>query len=343
MTDRPRVLVIAEAANPEWVSVPLVGWSLATGAARGRGCASRHPGPQPRRHPARGAGRRPGLHGDRFRGARAPALEARRACCAWARARAGPSSRRSARCPTRTSSTWSGRPSVRGSLAASSTSCTGSPRSARPWRARSRAKCRRVGVPFVVGPLNGGVPWPPGFDAERRREREWLSYVRGAYRLLPGRSATLGGGRGDRRLAASPRARSRSASGDRCVYIPENGIDPTRFSKQARHEPGPLRACFIGRMVPYKGPDMLLEAAHAAAARRTNDARDDRRRADARRTWWRSAAAAGIGARSPLPWLAATRRGPGRGRSLHGARPSRRSASSAEAWCSRRWRWGWRR
>ncbi|HEV3027684.1 MAG TPA: glycosyltransferase family 4 protein, partial [Planctomycetota bacterium] len=123
-------------------------------------------------------------------------------------------------------------------------------------------RCRRIGVPFVLGPLNGGVPWPRGFDAARRREREWLSYVRDAYRLLPGYRSTLRDaaaliiGSRDTWLQVPPSSRAR------CVYIPENAVDPLRFPDDPPRTPSArLRVIFLGRLVPYKGPDMLIEAA----------------------------------------------------------------------------------
>ena len=127
------------------------------------------------------------------------------------------------------------------------------------------AKCRRAGVPFVLGPINGGVPWPPGFEAEMKRENEWLSRLRGLYRALPGRQATL---RADAILAGSRQTLRDipAAHRDRCIYLPENAIDPARFWRQADHAPGPLRACFIGRLVPLKGVDMLLAAAEPLLA-----------------------------------------------------------------------------
>ncbi len=46
------------------------------------------------------------------------------------------------------------------------------------------------------------------------------------------------------------------------VYIPENGIDLARFPPVAREQPNaPLRVAFVGRLVPYKGADMLMIAA----------------------------------------------------------------------------------
>lgn len=124
------------------------------------------------------------------------------------------------------------------------------------------ARCAAAGIPFVLGPLNGGLPWPQEFDAARRKEKEWLSYIRGAYRLTPGRRRML---EATSALLAGSRHTASELPGDlqdRVTYLPENAIETKRFGQPVeRPSPPPLRACFVGRLVPYKGPDMLLEAA----------------------------------------------------------------------------------
>ena len=116
-------------------------------------------------------------------------------------------------------------------------------------------------VPFVIGPLNGALAWPPGFEKELHREREYLSYLRGVYKLLP--------------LYRSTYARSRcilaafqhtiddlpKSTRDRTIDFPEVGIDPDVFSSPAeRPERERLTFLFAGRLVPYKCADVALEA-----------------------------------------------------------------------------------
>jgi glycosyltransferase involved in cell wall biosynthesis len=46
------------------------------------------------------------------------------------------------------------------------------------------------------------------------------------------------------------------------VYLPENAIDESRFSAQKSGPvSSPLRVAFVGRLVAYKGADILIEAA----------------------------------------------------------------------------------
>jgi glycosyltransferase involved in cell wall biosynthesis len=128
-------------------------------------------------------------------------------------------------------------------------------------------KCARAGVPFVIGPLNGGVPWPQWFGQERRVEKEWLAPLRSAYKLLPGYRSML-------KHSAAIIAASRhtmqqipSKYAGKTHYIPENSIDPERFGQsRSRHPALPLQLLFVGRLVPYKGVDMAIEAAEPLLA-----------------------------------------------------------------------------
>ena len=258
---RHRVLVIAEACNPEWVSVPLVGWSH---NAALREVAEVHLVTQQRNRPAiERAGLLAGrdftaIDHERLAGPlyKLANLLGGKGGRGWTLRTAA----YSLAYPYFERLVWRrfGARLVAGEFDVvhqiTPLSPTAAPRLAR-W-------CRRIGVPFVWGPINGGVTWPRGFDSARRREREWLSYIRSTHKLLPGYRAA-------RQDAAAILIGSRSTWEQmppryrhKCIYLPENAIDPSRFTRRrARSAGGPLKLVFLGRLVPYKGPDMALEAA----------------------------------------------------------------------------------
>jgi glycosyltransferase involved in cell wall biosynthesis len=123
-----------------------------------------------------------------------------------------------------------------------------------------------VKPPMLIGPLNGGLPWPKEFPELVRQEREWLVPLRGAYRFLPYYRSTYrhlsGVIAGSRYTATEVPAYFRG----RRYYLPENGLDPARFPlADAWPEPGErFQFITVGRLVPYKGMDLILEAMHGS-------------------------------------------------------------------------------
>jgi glycosyltransferase involved in cell wall biosynthesis len=119
---------------------------------------------------------------------------------------------------------------------------------------------RKSPVPFVLGPLNGNLPWPEFYSAERHREKEWLSRFRSAYKLLPYRMSTL------RRSSAILAAFDHTVRDiapqflDKVINFPEVGIDPDLFRLAPRQPSERVTVLFAGRLVPYKLPEAVVRA-----------------------------------------------------------------------------------
>jgi glycosyltransferase involved in cell wall biosynthesis len=136
-----------------------------------------------------------------------------------------------------------------------------------PVSPRTPSAMWNVGAPVVIGPMNGGMTFPPAFrDREPWSDRLALTLGRGAAslanRLLPGkRGASL-------LLVANARTRlalPAALAGVPVEELVENGVDLKRFRAPERARGGPedptrLRAAFVGRLVDWKAVDILIDA-----------------------------------------------------------------------------------
>ena len=122
----------------------------------------------------------------------------------------------------------------------------------------------RLGLPLVVGPLNCGLGMPSGFDYILRQESTWLIRLRRVGRLF---DALIGSTRRISRILAATRATRDWVAPrfrDRCRMMVENGVDLARFQPapwpEAPSARRALRVLFVGRLIPFKGLDLLLAA-----------------------------------------------------------------------------------
>jgi glycosyltransferase involved in cell wall biosynthesis len=120
---------------------------------------------------------------------------------------------------------------------------------------------RKGPIPFVIGPLNGGLPWPPGFS-QLDNQKQWIAGLRNLYRFLPFARSTYR--HATAIIAASSQTYSEFAEySDKLFFIPEPGIGRSACLDDSRRpEPsGKLELLFVGGLVPRKACDLALRGA----------------------------------------------------------------------------------
>ncbi len=127
-----------------------------------------------------------------------------------------------------------------------------------------------VGAPVIIGPMNGGMDYPPAFRAEQSAFKKLLyrvgvSQVSWLNKVMPGkrRAAIL--------LVANERTRAALPDGvcERVERLGENGVELDLWSQvppPPRRSSGVVTFGFVGRLVKLKAVDILLDAFAIASA-----------------------------------------------------------------------------
>src|SRR5271163_4985550 len=91
---------------------------------------------------------------------------------------------------------------------------------------------RKGPIPFVIGPINGGLPFVKGFS-QAGEQKEWISNLRGLYRFLPFARSTYRNATAI--IAASSQTYAEFAVyRDKLFFVPEPGIGRSLCSGDTR-------------------------------------------------------------------------------------------------------------
>lgn len=120
-------------------------------------------------------------------------------------------------------------------------------------------------TPVTIGPVNGGVPFPAGFEEVARQEFAYLNFFRAIGRaLIPGYAETYK--KADKILAGSTYTLNLvkdmfAIPDSRIELFYENGIASSFLTETKKiHKNGKINLLFVGRLVPYKCADILIES-----------------------------------------------------------------------------------
>jgi len=116
-------------------------------------------------------------------------------------------------------------------------------------------------IPFVIGPISGGLPYVRGFR-QADNEKQWISSLRNVYRFLPFARSTYRNAAAI--IAASSQTYAEFATHrDKLFFVPENGISRSLCSDDPRST-GPdtkFELIFVGGLIPCKACDLAVRAA----------------------------------------------------------------------------------